>query len=121
MRTGRSASMTSTGRRGATQHGQIRRLVRLADEVDHDGARLTQEAHVLHVALAELETADAEPVVLGGPVLLDVAARLEGARRRKTLFLWSFSRFDSSVTPSSSDSPKNCSSTSSAWETDWMM
>src|SRR5207245_6122865 len=44
--------------------------------------RLVEEAHVLHVALAELQAADAEAIVLGRAVLLDVAPGLE--RRQQT-------------------------------------
>jgi hypothetical protein len=42
---------------------------------------------VLHVGLSELEAADAEPVVLGRAVLLDVAARLERREKPKYVVL----------------------------------
>src|SRR5438876_10592978 len=44
----------------ATQHRDVGRLAHLADEVGDDRPRLVEEAHVLHVALAELQAADAE-------------------------------------------------------------
>src|SRR4030095_16837428 len=46
-----------------------------------------QQPHVLHVALAELETAHPQSVVLGGAVLLDIAARLEGGEQPKDVVL----------------------------------
>src|SRR5205823_15024188 len=58
---------------GAAEHRDVGRLPHLPHELIHDGARLAQEPHVLHVALTQLETADAEAIVLRCPVLLDVA------------------------------------------------
>jgi len=71
----------------APEDGQIRRLTDLPRELGHDGPRLPQEAHVLHVGLAELQAADAEAVVLGRAVLLDVAARLERREEAKDVVL----------------------------------
>src|SRR3989442_1589715 len=73
-------------RRGA-QHGEIRRLARLPDQLGHDRPRRAEEAHVVHVALPELQAADAEPVVLGGAVLLDIAARLECCEQTEDVVL----------------------------------
>ena len=42
---------------------------------------------LLHVGLSELQAADAEPVVLGRLVLLDVAARLERREQTKDVVL----------------------------------
>ena len=42
---------------------------------------------MLHVALTQLETADAEAIVLRRPVLLDVAARLEGGEEAEDVVL----------------------------------
>src|SRR5262245_44916978 len=61
----------------ATENRHVGRLTRLADELDHDRSRLTEQPHVAHVALSQLEAAHPEAVVLGGAVLLDVATRLE--------------------------------------------
>src|SRR5262249_13787238 len=53
----------------------------------HDGPRLAQQAHATDVRLPELERPDAEPVVLGRLVLLDVAARLERREQPKNVVL----------------------------------
>ena len=69
------------------QHRDVGGLPRLPDQLVHDGQRLAEQAHVLHVALTELEAAHAKPVVLGAPVLLDVAARLEGGEQAEDVVL----------------------------------
>src|SRR5881396_556664 len=73
--------------RRAPQDGEIRRLAHLTHQLRHDRACLAEEPHVLHVALPELEATDAEAVVLGGPVLLDVAARLERGEQAEDVVL----------------------------------
>ena len=72
---------------GAAEHRDVGRLPHLPHELTHDGARLAQEPHVLHVALTQLETADAEAIVLRCPVLLDVAARLERREQAEDVVL----------------------------------
>src|SRR5262249_33583760 len=71
----------------ATEHRHVSGLARLANQLDHDRPRLTEEPHVSHVALAELEAADPEAVVLRGAVLLDVAARFQGGEQAEDVVL----------------------------------
>src|SRR5262245_4839537 len=71
----------------APQDRNVGGLARLAHQLDHDRPGLTQEPHVLDVALAELQAADAQAVVLGAPVLLDVATRFEGSEQPEDVVL----------------------------------
>ena len=50
-------------------------------QLDHHRSGLTQHAGLPHERLAELEALHTEAVVLGGLVLLDVAARFEGGEQ----------------------------------------
>ena len=71
----------------AAQQAHIDRLTGLSHYRFHDGTGLAQDTHLAHVDLAELQAANAEPVVVRGPILLDVAPRLQGREQTEDVVL----------------------------------
>jgi len=108
MRTGGGLDHFDRDTARAPQHGEIRRFARLTPTSSAMIAVPGGGAPCAHVALPELEAADAEAVVLWCAVLLDVSRATRAWRAAEDVVLVEPSRFDSSVTPSSSASPANC-------------
>src|SRR5579862_9181841 len=61
--------------------------------VGKNGARLPDEAHMMDVTTAEVQALDAEAVIFGGFVLLDVTARFERREQTKDVVLMELEPF----------------------------
>jgi len=62
-------------------------LAAFAGDIGQDGARLPHQTHMMDVTASEMQTLDAEAIILGGFVLFDIAARFERREDSKDVVL----------------------------------